>query len=101
MHSKIKVKDARIQEERDRCAELQDQKAELDQELQDCHFWMAEYEKGHGLTEAVVYQRKLKGDIKRLQKDLRSVNQKLSERITAYDLLYETCRRLKKKCDLP
>lgn len=33
---------------------------EKDKELSECKMWMEAYERGHGLVEAVRYQKKLK-----------------------------------------
>ncbi|GBG27827.1 Centrosomal protein of 290 kDa [Hondaea fermentalgiana] len=97
----ITHKDQLLEEERARYRELDEQKAALEEELQDREFTLAEYERGHGLSEAVLKQKKLKGDIKRRDKEIRRLNQALSERIAAHEKLYETCRRLKKKAGVP
>uniref|UniRef100_A0A7S2SL22 Centrosomal protein of 290kDa coiled-coil region domain-containing protein n=1 Tax=Mucochytrium quahogii TaxID=96639 RepID=A0A7S2SL22_9STRA len=96
----ISTKDTLLEEERTRYKELYEEKGHLEEELQDRDFTLAEYERGHGLTEAVVKQKKLKGDIKRRDKEIRRLNQALSERIHVYEKLYETARRLKLKAGL-
>jgi len=97
----IEGKDALLGEERQRYSELYEEKGSLEEELQDREFTMAEYERGHGLTEAVLKQKKLKADIKRRDKEIRRLNQLLSERINAHEKLFETCSRLKKKAGVP
>ena len=95
LRKQLAVKDDRIAEEVARYREALDEKAVVEEELQDREFWMAEYEKGHGLSDAVVYQKKLKGDIKRRDKEIRRLNGELSDRIASYEKLWETARRLK------
>jgi len=97
----IQRKDELIEEERMRYRELEEHKANLEEELQDRELTMAEYERGHGLEEAVLKQKKLRGEVKRREKEIRRLNQQLSDRISAHEKLYETCRRLKKKANLP
>ncbi|CAK8989635.1 Centrosomal protein of 290 kDa (Cep290) [Durusdinium trenchii] len=97
----IANKDRALEEEHARYRELDEQKAQLEEELQDREFTLAEYERGHGLTEAVAKQKKLREAIVRRDREIRRLNQTLSERIGAHEKLYETCRRLKKKAGLP
>ena len=97
----LRGKDLLLEEEKQRYKELYEEKGRLDEDILERDFWMKQYESGHGLTEAVVYQKKLKNDIKRREKEIRRLNKELSDRLSAQEKLSETCRLLKKKCGLP
>ena len=64
---------------------VEQEKAEIQHELDEAEFWKKQYEQGHGLIEAVAYQKKLKADIKQRDRDLASVRMLLNDRIEAYE----------------
>lgn len=101
LKDELRGKEVLLEEEKQRYKELYEEKGRLDEEILERDFWMKQYESGHGLTEAVVYQKKLKNDIKRREKEIRRLNKELSDRLTAQEKLSETCRLLRKKAQLP
>jgi K+-sensing histidine kinase KdpD len=55
------------------------------------------YEAGHGLTDAVRYQKQLKRDLQRAQSELEQRSQALGEALDAREVLQLMCQRLKKE----
>ncbi len=84
-----------------RYLDLERDKADVLNELQDANIKMDNYERGHGLAEAVAYQKKLLADIKLRDQDIVKLNNDISDALANQDSLEETNRRLKLKCGLP
>lgn len=100
LREELRKRDKLLEEERQRYSELYEDKGKVDEELLERDFWMNKYEQDHGLTEAVVYQKKLKNDVKRREKEIRRLNKDLNDRMSSHEKLYETCRLLKVKAGL-
>ena len=88
-------------EAQDRYKELEGQKEELEMRLNQAEDWNAVYEEGHGLKDAVRYQKKLKADIKRRDFDLSQLSERLGEELDKRKALETACQMLKEKAGLP
>ncbi|GMH51677.1 hypothetical protein TrST_g11013 [Triparma strigata] len=97
------VDEAKIHEKeaRDRYGELERQKDELEIRLNQAEDWNAVYEEGHGLKDAVRYQKKLKADIKRRDHDLSELSERLGSEMDKRKSLETACQMLKEKAGLP
>jgi hypothetical protein len=62
-----------------------------------CTCVQVKYEAGHGLTDAVRYQKQLKRDLQRAQSELEQRSQALGEALDAREVLQLMCQRLKKE----
>lgn len=67
--------------EKQRYAELEERKGRLEAQLQETEDWKNTYEEGHGLVDAVQFQKKLKNDLHRLEAELEQRSLKASSEI--------------------
>jgi chromosome segregation ATPase len=88
-------------EAQSRYKELEAQKEDLEVRLHQAEDWNAVYEEGHGLKDAVRYQKKLKADIKRRDHDLSQLSEQLGEELDKRKALETACQMLKEKAGLP
>jgi chromosome segregation ATPase len=101
LQAQVRLDQALVQEERERYKALEEDKVDLEERLQERESALADYERGHGLTELVVRQRQLRDDIKRRDKEIKRLNEEGSMRMESYDKLFEANRKLKLKAGLP
>lgn len=119
----LQERDQRVKHERERAEATEREKGEVEDELAQAQRWMARYEEGHGLTDAVAYQRELKGQIRvravpactpptslgsppplrvqMLNQRIEELQQEGSSASDAVEQLGETCRRLKQEAGRP
>lgn len=94
LKARLKAKEEAIQNEREQAAALVKMKLEVEKELEEANWRNAEYERGHGLEDAVRYQKRLQADILRRDSDIERLSIELSERADACDILSEIAERL-------
>lgn len=85
---------------RTRCSDLEDELEEVQKQLERSNERNSWYEKNHGLTDAVRYQRKLEADIRRRDYDLKQLNHKLGIETDRRMILLKACDWLKEKAGL-
>ena len=97
------VGEAKVHEDeaRARYTELEKQRDEIEVRLNQAEDWNAVYEEGHGLKDAVRYQKKLKADIKRRDHDLSELSERLGSEMDKRKALETACQMLKEKAGLP
>jgi len=98
----VQVKEAKRNETeaRSRYAELEAEKDEIEGRLNQAEDWNAVYEEGHGLKDAVRYQKKLKADLKRRDHDIASLSERLGVEMDKRKALETACQMLKEKAGL-
>ena len=95
--------DAALQREtalRIRCSDIEEQLEETKKQLEQSEARNSCYEKDHGLTDAVRYQKKLEADIRRRDYDLKQMKHKLGVEIDRRVSLSKLCGWLKDKANL-
>jgi hypothetical protein len=81
--------------------EMENEKGELQDELQDAVMENERLAQHHNMEDGVRYIKKLKDELKQASVTIKTSNTELDERIDACNILFQTCQRLKKKCKLP
>ncbi|CAM9156404.1 unnamed protein product [Ascophyllum nodosum] len=94
---KVKELTTELETERERYKELEEGKARLETDLQESEDWKRRYEEGHGLVDAVRFQKRLKNDNRRLEAELERRSLKIGEVMDANEVLILTCQRLKEE----
>lgn len=92
----IAKKDQELGELRAQNHTTEEDKADVDKQLEEALYWKSEYEKQYGLTESVLYQKKLKNGLKRREKEIERLNSELCVVLGVLEKKEETCRMLKK-----
>ncbi|CAN0318195.1 unnamed protein product, partial [Laminaria digitata] len=68
LEAKVKALSTELSSEQERYRELEERKGRLEGDLQEVEEW--KYEDGHGLVDAVQFQKRLKKDLHRLETEL-------------------------------
>ncbi|CAM9434193.1 unnamed protein product, partial [Ectocarpus sp. 13 AM-2016] len=97
----VKTLTSEVETEKQRYSELEERKDHLEEQLQEVENWKNKYEEGHGLVDAVQFQRKLKNDLHRLETELEQRSLKMGEVMDANAVLTMTCQRLKEEAGKP
>lgn len=82
-----------------RCNDLEQQLEDVPKRLENSEQRNSKYERNHGLSEAVRYQKKLEADLLRRDYDIKQVNQKLSLEIEHRRALQKAVSLLKERVD--
>ncbi|CAN0534660.1 unnamed protein product, partial [Ectocarpus sp. 12 AP-2014] len=101
LEAKVKALTSEVETEKQRYSELEERKDHLEEQLQEVENWKNKYEEGHGLVDAVQFQRKLKNDLHRLETELEQRSLKMGEVMDANTVLTMTCQRLKEEAGKP
>ncbi|CAN0356155.1 unnamed protein product, partial [Ectocarpus sp. 12 AP-2014] len=97
----VKALTSEVETEKQRYSELEERKDHLEEQLQEVENWKNKYEEGHGLVDAVQFQKKLKNDLHRLETELEQRSLKMGEVMDANAVLTMTCQRLKEEAGKP
>eukprot|EP00903_Cladosiphon_okamuranus_P020140 g18493.t1 len=101
LEAKVKALTSELDTEKRRYVELEERKDLLEEQLQEVEDWKQTYEEGHGLVDAVQFQKKLKNDLHRLETELEQRSLKMGEVMDANEVLTLTCQRLKDEAGRP
>lgn len=81
----------------DRCKVLEEQLEKVSRELQFSEERNSRYEEGHGLSEAIIHQKRLEADIRRREVDLKKLLIEIGEKDDKISLLSKTCEILRER----
>ncbi|CAM9748610.1 unnamed protein product, partial [Scytosiphon promiscuus] len=103
LEAKVRIMSVELETEKQRYSELEERKGRLEAQLQETEDWKRTYEQGHGLVDAVQFQKKLKNDLHRLEVELEQRSLKARRRDEGDQplMLTLTCQRLKEEAGRP
>eukprot|EP00904_Undaria_pinnatifida_P003934 jgi/Undpi1/13541/HiC_scaffold_8.g03200.m1 len=101
LEAKVKALSTELISEQERYRELEERKGRLEGDLQEAEDWKSRYEDGHGLVDAVQFQKRLKKDLHRLETELEERSLKMGEVLDINEVLTLTCQRLKEEAGRP
>jgi Chromosome segregation ATPases len=80
-----------------RCKVLEERLENVSRELQSSEERNSRYEEGHGLSEAIIHQKRLEADIRRREVDLKKLLIEIGEKDDKIRLLSKTCEILREQ----